>query len=240
MRTKNAKATRRGWHERRFEPRATAVETSCDQCGRAMWLPRSKVSMYRTCGGECAEARKRAAVEARTRPCETCGERFTPRARQVRLGQGKYCSQKCNPSGQEVLARPGIRERMTATRSANVSKWAWKCMGKNSPRWKGGRQATYERRKALGYIRDQNNKRRDYRRRSLPKGFIPLLEKRQRMRCATCRSSLASGYHLDHIVPISKGGGHEPGNVQLLCPPCNMRKSDRMPHEWARMNGRLL
>lgn len=229
-----------GWFERRFEARPSAVAVSCAYCGRAMWLPPSKVGSYRTCGGECAVAQRRGAVEARARDCETCGARFIPRATQLRAGKGRYCSQKCNPSGAQILSLPGMRERMTNARSANAEAWAWKFRGENSVRWQGGRRATYERRKASGYFRDQNNRRRDFRRNSLPKGFIQALERKQRMRCATCRASLRRGYHLDHIVPIAKGGAHEAGNVQLLCPPCNRRKSDLMPQEWARLNGRLI
>lgn len=33
---------------------------------------------------------------SRSRQCEVCGTTFTPRATQVRLGHGKFCSQKCN------------------------------------------------------------------------------------------------------------------------------------------------
>jgi 5-methylcytosine-specific restriction endonuclease McrA len=31
----------------------------------------------------------------------------------------------------------------------------------------------------------------------------------------------------DHIVPLSKGGTHERGNLQLACAECNIRKSNR-------------
>lgn len=31
----------------------------------------------------------------------------------------------------------------------------------------------------------------------------------------------------DHVVPLSKGGTHERGNLQLACAECNVRKSNR-------------
>lgn len=250
MRTKNAKAITRaerehlgranGWYERRFEPRATAVQTTCRQCNREMWLPASKVELYRTCGGDCLSAWNAARIAERTRSCETCGASFTPRPTQLAVGHGRYCSQKCNVTAHDALSAPGVRVRMVASRKANSEAWAWKFRGENNVRWSGGRKATYERRKAAGYIRDQNNRRRDYRRKKLPKGEITRLERLQRMRCANCRTCLRAGYHLDHIVPISKGGAHEAGNVQLLCPGCNRRKSALMPAEWAQLNGRLV
>jgi len=35
--------------------------------------------------------------------------------------------------------------------------------------------------------------------------------------------------HLDHIVPLSKGGQHILSNVQTLCRKCNITKSDTLP-----------
>jgi 5-methylcytosine-specific restriction endonuclease McrA len=34
--------------------------------------------------------------------------------------------------------------------------------------------------------------------------------------------------HIDHIVPISKGGNSEPNNLQVLCRTCNLTKSDKI------------
>lgn len=252
MRSKNSKAITKaeaahlarakvlGWHERRFEFRHGAEHRPCETCGRSLWLPKSKVAMYRTCGGECAVAMKRAPVLARQKPCEKCGTLFVPRTTQLRAGHGRFCSQSCNEAAHTAIQRPEVRKKGTETRSANKDQWAWKVRGELSPCWTGGRKATYERRKEAGFIRDQNNKRRDFRRKSLPKGAIPMLETLQRMKCANCRACLRGGYHLDHILPISRGGAHEIGNVQLLCPPCNRKKRDRLPTEWADMNGRLL
>lgn len=35
--------------------------------------------------------------------------------------------------------------------------------------------------------------------------------------------------HLDHVIPVSKGGRNNYGNIQLLCNECNINKSDYMP-----------
>lgn len=34
--------------------------------------------------------------------------------------------------------------------------------------------------------------------------------------------------HLDHIIPLTKGGTHSIKNVQWLCPQCNIRKSNKI------------
>lgn len=62
----------------------------------------------------------------------------------------------------------------------------------------------------------------------------------QRNCCANCATSLAPGYHIDHRLPVAKGGSNHPENIELLCPPCNIKKSAKWPHEFAQENGRLL
>ena len=66
---------------------------------------------------------------------------------------------------------------------------------------------------------------------------------RQGELCNACGKKLIrynkKQYHVDHIIPLAKGGGNGPDNLQLLCPYCNMTKSDKNPVQWARENGRL-
>lgn len=67
------------------------------------------------------------------------------------------------------------------------------------------------------------------------------LAKLQRGKCAACGCALSkSGRHLDHIMPLAKGGANTDDNVQLLCPPCNLAKNAKHPIDWAQENGRLL
>ncbi len=63
---------------------------------------------------------------------------------------------------------------------------------------------------------------------------------RQRRKCAICRCSIVGGYEADHITPISRGGSNAASNIQLLCTPCNRRKSARDPIAHMQSLGRLL
>lgn len=73
----------------------------------------------------------------------------------------------------------------------------------------------------------------------LRRELIGLRQKQQRGKCYWCGALLDSSYHLDHVIPISRGGTNDPSNLVLACPPCNLSKSDKLPHEWAK-SGRLL
>lgn len=63
---------------------------------------------------------------------------------------------------------------------------------------------------------------------------------KQRGLCADCGKDLKRRYHEDHITPLSKGGSNAIYNIQLLCPRCNLVKSDKDPIAHAQSLGRLL
>lgn len=74
----------------------------------------------------------------------------------------------------------------------------------------------------------------------LSRGLSKRLLALQRGKCASCSNDLANGKHLDHIMPLARGGAHEDHNIQLLCPRCNLKKRAKDPIAWANENGRLL
>lgn len=71
-------------------------------------------------------------------------------------------------------------------------------------------------------------------------GYIKILLKLQRGKCALCRCLIKSCYHVDHIKPISKGGTNGKYNIQLLCPTCNLTKNASDPIDFMQSRGFLL
>lgn len=71
--------------------------------------------------------------------------------------------------------------------------------------------------------------------------IVRLLE-RQNFKCSECRASIRekTNRHVDHIIPLSRGGSNWPSNLQMLCAKCNLHKAARDPFEFANLKGRLL
>ena len=56
------------------------------------------------------------------------------------------------------------------------------------------------------------------------------VEARAAGRCEYCRmhqSLQGATFHVEHVVPRSRGGDSELGNLAWACPGCNLKKSDR-------------
>jgi hypothetical protein len=69
-----------------------------------------------------------------------------------------------------------------------------------------------------------NGKRQTSRDKALVRSFIEA--HRYAVACAHC--GLTEGkFHVDHIIPLSRGGRDEPENLQFLCVRCNLKKSNR-------------
>jgi 5-methylcytosine-specific restriction endonuclease McrA len=54
----------------------------------------------------------------------------------------------------------------------------------------------------------------------------------QKWRCWWCGKKCKKQYHVDHLVPLAKGGHNGPDNIVIACPTCNLSKNDKLPEEW--------
>jgi hypothetical protein len=60
-------------------------------------------------------------------------------------------------------------------------------------------------------------------RRGIPEAVKQLVWVRDGGRCRNCGSVVELQF--DHVIPVSMGGSSDPANLQILCGPCNRRKS---------------
>lgn len=208
------------------------------------------------CGQEFKNEAKRLFVESRTRQCIHCSGSFTVKKSQIDSGQGKFCSQTCaRESGlcNHLTTSENLKKAATMRARAVADGKIIYNTGKDSPLWKGGRKEVKNRRREK-----DNAYRNEYRKRNkekcleftrkrrglitgrLPSGTIKRIGESQRWKCVACKADIKRKYHMDHITPLAKGGVHEPNNIQLLCPKCNVTKSAKDPISFMQERGFLL
>lgn len=60
-------------------------------------------------------------------------------------------------------------------------------------------------------------------------------------KCYWCSNKIhGNKYHIDHYIPLSKGGEHTLSNLVISCPTCNLKKNAKDPIEFAHSIGKLL
>jgi 5-methylcytosine-specific restriction endonuclease McrA len=175
------------------------------------------------------------------------------------MGQGKFCSTPCamkSVSATESFKDARVKSGQTYKKSLAEGKFK-RLSGSDHPQWTGGQGAAQMRRyasgKAAAYnrtyrklnkerVREWSQKRDSIKAitGSLPRGTVKTIYALQRGKCANCNKGLNGKYHADHIMPLALGGKHEPANIQILCPPCNVRKWAYHPIAFAQKQGRLL
>lgn len=129
----------------------------------------------------------------------------------VRAGQKEYYQKN-----RETLLEYGARYKKANPEKYSLLKKAWKLANPEKHR------ANYLNRKAR--MRDAEGYHTGA---DLSSLFVL-----QDGKCAYCNGELR-GYHVDHIIPLSKGGSNWPDNICLACPTCNMSKSDKiLGSEW--------
>lgn len=227
-----------GWYEERFEENPSRYKCACGECGVHMWLPKSKLQDFKNCSIDCARKANERRIDSRSRNCKTCGKKFIPRPRQLRIGIGMYCSQKCNTSSHKAMnskeAQKIARERWKEKhRISPIVKY-----GPENARWNGGLKAKKERERLAGW--PSQAARRAKSKTKFSAEFLNKLCILQQWKCACCCASIRKKKHLDHIVPLSKGGKHEEFNVQFLCPKCNLKKHAKDPIQFMQEQGFLL
>lgn len=135
-------------------------------------------------------------------------------------------------SKQQNQAKYNAEQRADYAKNPQKYKAAWKRYYENKREWHIARASVGE-----------------HKRRALLKGCggshtaaeARAILEAQGHRCANCDADLRKvKKHLDHVMPLTRGGSNDKSNLAWLCEPCNRRKAARDPIEFAQAQGRLL
>lgn len=225
--------------------------TTCVWCGVVFYDRKTR----RYCSRPCANKGWR---KQETRTCPTCFRPFsvTPWMKKV------YCRPKCvqaRPSAIYFLTCEGCQTLFTSrtdnqkfcSRVCHLSKKM--TYGDTYHCRTCGALVTYT--KAKAYWRPychvhyndvlafrQRRRRHSRRNGNAPDNIKSILVRIQGGQCVYCKRNFTPELpaHLDHIVPIKRGGSDDQNNFQALCAPCNWSKNDRDPIEYAQTEHGML
>ena len=181
------------------------------------------------------KARKQSDRDAKPRACRNCGAIHKRADRQ-------FCSDDCAAAKKESNLATWRSAR--AAEKAVPRQCAW-CSSEfaaksdKSPKIyccaECKTRAGWEKRTVIRRLRGNNH--------APPKPIGLSILQRDGWRCAVCLTQtpetlrgtcLPNAPEIDHIFPVSRGGTHEPDNLQCLCRSCNSKKSDKTMAEWLR------
>lgn len=152
---------------------------------------------------------------------------------------------KANTNRWNAANKPRIAERNHGYYATDPEKFLTRCKAWNAknPEWLRAYSVDY--RAANPLVIQAAHQRRKAKLRGASGSHtaedILAIAKSQKYRCAYCRIKITSAdWHVDHIIPVSRGGSDDPKNLQLTCASCNLRKKDKDPLVFARKLGRLL
>lgn len=169
------------------------------------------------------------------RRCAQCGTDIAHKR-----SNAQYCSRTCKSAACHVR----IRQGSPAEKLRNKKRY--------------GQEAPKRRAYAVAYYAQHRESRQEYsrmwraenpdkrrmqqqNRRSLKHnnpGYVPMsggewvaMKHRFANRCAYCANH-CSALQVEHVIPLSRGGRHAPGNIVPACPACNYSKGAMFLMEW--------
>lgn len=216
----------------------------CEVCGHRY---RAKMKEQRTCGRTCGTELKRRArslVPAIQKPerilvtaishcdCAGCGRPFVTRASKRR----RFCTRDCLDT---YASKRVISSRRVQIACSGCDSRFEALVTTNSPRiCEDCKAARLKARRVIDRKQRDPSVTGNHRRRARHFGveYEPVNHKRvferDQWKCGICKRKVKPttkhphprSATLDHVLPLSRGGGHTYANVQLACFECNSRK----------------
>lgn len=158
--------------------------------------------------------------------CKNCASEYLREWREKNPDRVAHLSKKWrekNPQKNKEIKTRYRKNNLEKARAATR-----KSMAKNPAKYK-------ELRKNWGLKNPEKTQNKNYLRRArlLNAGvFLVTAKDIQKLRSKSCVYCGGASEHIDHVVPLSRGGRHSIGNLVPSCAKCNMAKSNKFLVEW--------
>lgn len=207
----------------------------CKKCGKSEF---SNSGECRECN-RLAVAKYREKIKANGRPeriCAKCGTTFTSLGCKPCKAAKNAAYHKANPDKEKARRAAYYIANAEKERVANAKRYM-----ENPEKYRAAAIA-WHKANPLSSVRSNLNRR--IRKREIggkiSKGIIAKLLKLQKGLCPCCKQPLGKDYHLDHIMPLARGGANADENMQLLKATCNLQKNAKHPVDFMQSRGFLL
>lgn len=182
--------------------------------------------------------------------CVDCGAQKEPGCFYPRRDRKSGLSSRCKDCSKKRAK--GWFDLNPERQRANARAWAEANPEKKRGSYASWKERNKEHKKSYDARTHQQNKgrRREYwhsrraKKRAatgtVSKNIVQKLLLLQRRKCVCCGKPLGRDFHLDHIVPLSRGGEHSDSNLQLLRAKCNLQKGTKDPILFMQEKGLLL
>lgn len=217
-------------------PRPTmCAEPGCDD------QPRERVHVNGPWPTRCAEHDPKVRRVRRARCCGYCGFEFVPRE-----DKHRYCSTRCSDVDRGMVRAAPLSARVCAVPECDVEfvpqSERQRCCSERHGKLLYNRESRADGRQVTKQVWDDRRRDAYHRRRALKKAaatgapvvFAEIAE-RDGWKCRLCGKRVKRSQawphplspSLDHVVPLTCGGAHDPANVQLAHLRCNSAKGNR-------------
>lgn len=232
------------------------VTLTCANCGKQFSVPPSRAKNSRThfCSLACMSKFNKGDRNPNWKGglvvshCRNCGTEIQTKPSHIKNGAGVYCSRACRATwisknalgydpkvrivkqcqvcGKDIFIKPSHVDKAGAycSRECMAVGYRISLRGEANPNYRHGQAWTAAWRRAHQAIAAA--KRKGAPGKHTGNDILDLM-RIQDGKCALCHRSIADKYHIDHRIPLSRGGHNGAGNLQLLCPKCNLKKHAR-------------
>jgi hypothetical protein len=176
-------------------------------------------------------------------------EKFDEKKKRESERNAKYYSKNANAHREYVRDRYAknritIREQLRVSRLKNIDRYREK--GRESSKLWRKKNPTKYKENLENWIKENPDKYKlitakgNSKRRAAEKNNTPDLTHNQKLIIETIylqrirlEKRLGIPFHVDHVIPISKGGLHIPSNLQVLPAKLNLKKNSKNSLKWA-------